>query len=318
MSGVVGAVQRHAHPEGMTEGATAVLTYRNLRLSILGIVAFLFAGTGWVIASGEVLPSISASYFTPAGPVFVGSLVAVALALGTLSGTTVRRMLLSLAAITAPLIALIPTTLGSDAYRALTGEPCAGGAERCVGPDVHDSIAAGMTAGVVVAVLALGAVLIAAIVQRSRDPKFWVRLALTVVLAAGFVVWYLVDGGPSGSFETAGHVVATALFFGLIAAVAAVHAIVVLVGRSGSGAASAAHPRRWGIGYLVLAAAILVTITVNVVLLVAEERGVDVGATWGPMWFYALEVTALGLFAVFWTAQTIEYWRVADGSTPAA
>jgi hypothetical protein len=318
---VLDKARANADEQGMNDPSTAMLTYRNLRLSIIGVVVFLFAGAFWFVFTGHDLSSISGSYFTPVAPVFVGSLIAVGLALAALSGRTVRRMLLSLAAVFAPLIAIVPTTLESAACEVLTGEACPDDAARCVGPDVHGPIAAGMTAAVVVAAVLLAATIVAGIhTAKTRGLRavggrlFWVRVGLTVAISGGFFVWYLVDGGPSGSFEMHGHMVATGGFFGLIALVAAVHAGVVLLKGSGPQAASTKHPRIWGYGYLAIAVSLIAVVTVNAVLLFQDDRGAIV-ARYGVMWVFWLEVIALTLFAAFWIAQTVEFWKDDDAST---
>ena len=61
-------------------------TYRYVRLAIIGATVFLATGVALEVASGTALPSVSATYYGPAGPVFVGALSAIALALLALSG----------------------------------------------------------------------------------------------------------------------------------------------------------------------------------------------------------------------------------------
>ncbi len=84
-------------------------TYQYLRIGIgaaavvIG-VAVLF---DW-ISTGELRPSISDYYDSPARNLFVGSLIAVSLGLFAISGRGVERVLLDVAAMFAPLIGLVP------------------------------------------------------------------------------------------------------------------------------------------------------------------------------------------------------------------
>ena len=92
-------------------------TYRYVRLGIIGAVAAIFVS---LIAVGTTYgwpTSISALYYTPGSTVFVGALFAVTLGLLALSGHSVEQALLDLAAVVAPLIAIVPTVI-DDGRRA--------------------------------------------------------------------------------------------------------------------------------------------------------------------------------------------------------
>ncbi len=95
-------------------------TYRYVRLGIIGAVAAIFVS---LIAYGTTFGwprSISALYYTPGATVFVGALFAVSLGLLALSGHSVEQALLDLAGVVAPLIAIVPTVIGSHDVPGLT------------------------------------------------------------------------------------------------------------------------------------------------------------------------------------------------------
>ena len=65
-------------------------TYRYVRLSLIGATVLLAVAIAIESVTVGVPASVSASYYTSAGPAFVGSLTAVALALVALSGRSVE------------------------------------------------------------------------------------------------------------------------------------------------------------------------------------------------------------------------------------
>ena len=90
----------------------AVTTYNSLRLALAALVLLLFGSVAleaWA-AGGCLQPSISAYYYTPAGPVLVGVLVAAGVSLIALKGNTdAEDVLMNLAGMLAPGVAFIPT-----------------------------------------------------------------------------------------------------------------------------------------------------------------------------------------------------------------
>jgi hypothetical protein len=86
-------------------------TYRYLRIALAGTVVVIFVAVGVEMVQGSHLASISAYYYTGARTPFVGALIAAAVTLAALAGSGSGRVLLSIAAILAPIIALVPTPL---------------------------------------------------------------------------------------------------------------------------------------------------------------------------------------------------------------
>lgn len=261
-------------------------TYRYVRLALIGATVFLAIGVGLELARGDGLPSVSATYYTPAGPVFVGALSATALALLALSGRSLEQGLLDIAAVLALVIAYVPTTISSNA--------CADGL-RCVPPEVRPTVANNAVA--VASVVLLGAVAagILARVQGTASRGVALTVGVIVVLVAGGAAWAL---AAPGVFLAWAHEIAAVAFFVLIAAVASI---------------AAWRPRRSGrlrrgvrLAYAAVAVAIVLTLVLLVIGVVsgAERAGFPV--------VLVGESAALALFAIFWLVQTVELWNDAD------
>ncbi|MBB3158833.1 hypothetical protein FHS07_002551 [Microbacterium proteolyticum] len=261
-------------------------TYRYVRLAIIGATVFLAIGVALEVAGGAALPSVSAAYYGPAGPVFVGALSAIALALLGLSGRSLEQGLLDIAAVLALAVAYVPTTIAAGVC-----EPVL----RCVPPEVRATVA---NNGVAVAsVVLLGAIsgAILARVQKTASRGVAATIGVIVSLTLGAVVW--ASTAPEGFFAMA-HEVAAVSFFVLIAAVAALAAWrPQSSGRRGAGLRHA---------YGVVAGGIIVTL---VLLVVGIVTGVE--RTGFPVVFVG-ESIALALFGVFWVVQTVEFWNDAD------
>jgi uncharacterized membrane protein SirB2 len=91
----------------------AIKTWRYLRLTMVVLVAGLAVAVGFERAKvhpGCFQRSISAYYYTPVHGVFVGSLIAIGVCLVCLKGNTEHEdILLNLAGMFAPVVALVPT-----------------------------------------------------------------------------------------------------------------------------------------------------------------------------------------------------------------
>ncbi|MFF2494009.1 hypothetical protein [Agromyces sp. NPDC058064] len=116
--------------EPYDDATTGQKSHRYLRLSlVLIVVALLLSVTYQSISSGVLLNSISHYFYTPAHAVFVGSLIAASLALVALSGRdsdplngyNIEPVLLDIAAVFAPLIAIVPTGIVSSELMTLKG-----------------------------------------------------------------------------------------------------------------------------------------------------------------------------------------------------
>lgn len=258
-------------------GTSTQRTYRYLRLSILGSVLTLTVAVVQVLVARGPLASISASFYTPARGIFVGSLFAVGLALLALSGRSLERMLLAFAALFVPVIATVPTPIATGDVPGVV-VACA---SRCVPVGEQAGVRNGMLALVVVGAVAVLTVLVLAIVERLVTIRLAVALVVAALVVVGVGGWNAVW---SASFLAYGHLVATICFFACIALASVAAAVVA--------------PVHWRVVYGALAAGILADL-----VWLAVQRVVFAG-----------EAIAIVLFAVFWVAQTIQKWNELDPS----
>ncbi|WP_336631069.1 MULTISPECIES: hypothetical protein [unclassified Microbacterium] len=275
----------------MSDASTSLArTYRYLRIAIAGSVAALFVAIGVAMPAVGVLPSISHYFYSPARPVFVGVLIAVSVALFALSGRGAQRVLLDVAAVLAPLIAIIPTPLVPGVVPGLDA-PCPGGDESCVPAgfmgEVGNGVVTYLIVGAGVAVLA-SVLVVAGRVERGGT-LLSVTVAAVILLAVGFG-WVFAREG----LLRWGHLLAAVAFFLVIAASAVVVAVSPVAGAPA-----------WLSGtYLAIAIALGV-----VVLTIPVYGGLRLGAVDGV---FVGETVALVLFAAFWVVQSVQAWDASD------
>lgn len=264
-------------------------TYRYLRIGLAGSVVVIFVAVGLAAASVGWLPSVSDYFYTPARNAFVGSLIAASLGLIALSGRGVDRALLDAAALFAPLIALVPTTVvpGSVPEVEVMCEPSCFPSEYI--PDAASGVLTYLIVGGLVVLVAL---LLAALRQLSLA-AIGFSLAVTVMMLATVALTWAF---AREEFLQYGHVVATVAFFALFAAVAVLNAF----------------PRRspppapvHRVLYVAIAAGLIVVLIVYVALMPHAD---DLGF---PLVLVA-ESAALALFFAFWVVQGVEKWNNAD------
>ncbi len=262
-------------------------TYRYVRLTILGATLLLAVAVGvqWIV--GGPLPSLSAAYYTPAGPMFVAGLFVVAAAFVALSGHSIEQGLLDVAAVLGLVIAVVPTTVTSD--------EC-GAAEQCVPPAVVPIVVNNGIAVASVVLVGLVAAVVLSIMQGTLTRGVVVTAVAVAVVAGGLAVWAVLV--PSG-FLTFAHNTAAVGFFLLIGAVAALAAW-----------RPQRTPRRFGPAYAAVAIGILIVLAGLGATLVLALGGTDV--TRPVPWIFLGESAALVLFAVFWVLQTVELWNEPD------
>ncbi len=260
-------------------------TYRYLRIGIASTVVVIAVSV--VIASATVgwLTSVSDYYYTPARAAFVGALVAASLALFALSGHGLERALLDAAAMFAPLIALVPTTLAPLTIPGVE-VPCR---FRCFPPEFIPYAENGVLTYLTVGVLALATVALLVGLGEISLPGIagTVALAIAVLLAVG-LTWAL----DREAFLAQAHFVATTAFFALFAAAAVLNAF----------------PRRdpptppFRVAYVTIAVLLVVVLGFYVTLAVlADEIRVPT--------ILLSESAALALFFAFWVVQCIEKWN---------
>ncbi len=262
-------------------------TYRYLRIGLAGTVVVIFVSVAVAIPVVGLLPSISHYFYTPARNGFVGALFAGSLALLALSGRHAEPVLLDAAALVAPLIAIIPTEIAPGSVPGLAD----GCTDACVPGAFWPSINNGIATYLIVGTLAV-IVAIALPGFRRIIPGGLIAIAVLAVVA---VTW----GFFFDAFVAYGHLVATVVFFGLVAAVSVVNA----VGRRED---EFPPTRAFRVSYIVLA--VLMVLDLGVLIPSTVFGG---GAAWGVL---IGEAFALGLFLIFWLLQTAQKWDDPDPS----
>ena len=277
----------------------AVKTYRYLRIALTALVVLLFASIAleWWAADRCVLPSISASYFTPVQAVFIGVLVTMGASLLALKGNTDGEdVLMNLAGMLAPGVAFIPTVASGVCGSSAAGD------------GIADAVANNMRALFVTGIAVGIAVLwIARHENRANDttgdetnreslsPQSRWGLAVSVAVLGGGIVWFVAD---RDSFIARGHDAAAIPMFLAIIAVVWLNARDVRRGMQ-QGSLSADRTR-YVTMYRVVAVSMLAALAATVGLSLLT------GSTSLVFW---VEVALLILFAVFWVIQTVELWE---------
>jgi len=302
-------------------------SHRYLRLSLAVMVLALFVGVGVQVArSGLWLPSISHYFYTPAGGVFVAALVAASLALVVLAGRDLETVFLDIAAVFAPLIALVPTGISAGLLTRITGRddvelgPCSPN-ENCVPLESMEAI----YTGVITYTVVLACVVVLSLwIRRDTLRMLWrtrvdaavagrawalwstftapaVAVLVAVALNLAAFVEPISAGFPFNPWlGISVHFAATILFFAAFAAVPVINVIRYLV------ALRTDAPRiktRYAVVYVLVPVLMVIDLVVMVVLVKADASGPGV---------LVCEAVALALFAVFWIAQTIQWWREDD------
>ncbi|WP_194409382.1 hypothetical protein [Microbacterium cremeum] len=264
-------------------------TYRYLRIGVAGSVVVIFVSAGVAAASVGWLTSVSDYFYTSARDPFVGALIAVSLALLALSGRGAERALLDAAALFAPLIALVPTTVAAGSIPGVD-VTCTG---RCFPPAYEADAANGVLTYLVVGALAVAvALLLAALRQVSLAAvRFSLALTVAVLLVVG-LTWSL----ARDAFLQQAHFVATTVFFALFAAVAV---------RNAFPRRGAPPPTVFRVLYTAIAIGLAVLLVAYVVLLPqADGSGIPI--------VLIVEAVALSLFFAFWVVQGVEKWADPD------
>lgn len=264
-------------------------TYQYLRITLVAAVAVIFVSVAVAITIVGWLPSISHYFYTPARNGFVGALAAASLALFALSGRRIEAVLLDGAALLAPLIAIVPTTMAAGTVPGvITG---------CSEPCVPDWFLAEVNNGVATYLIVGGAVVIGAVVAFRRIVvSAWIAVGVLAVVGVGWGFFF-------DEFVEYGHFIAATLFFAVIAVVALLNAF--------AAPEPGAEPpsRRLRNAYVAIAALLVLDLIVLGVLAIGRFPGP--GLLIG-------ESIALVLFAVFWVLQTAQKWGQSNPSLVAA
>jgi hypothetical protein len=270
-------------------------TYRYLRVAVVAMAVLL--GTSVVIEivfgpRGGILDSISAYYYTPVRGVFVGSLVAVGLGLVAIKGREgLEDVMLNLAGMLAPLVALVPTPISVPVAGFVTERRTVPAA---LVPAVENNVASLLVLG------AVGVLFAWATVREGPYRTSHLRsVAGAAALLAGLALWF---GFGRGSFLEFGHYAAAVPMFGLIVGVAVINARNTTQGAVVVSRLADATYRRT---YAAIATLMGATIVVAGIFFLLDSTGHRPFVSW----LFWAEVVLLALFAVFWVLQTAENWN---------
>lgn len=307
---------------------TLIRTYRHLRLVLVAAAPAILIAIAAVWNSGYgSLPSISHYYYTPARIIFVGALVTASATLLALSGRGSQRGWLDLAALFAPLIALVPTRIGNDEVKGFE-EACPDGTE-CIPDDAMALIATGMLVWFVFAVLVLVYAVISGIATMTgRDAitppevtspyAIWIPTiagAIIVGIYAVFWIWFRPE------FFDGAHFISASVFFVIITIVALNKVRRDEIELPERGPAWLWRrilcefrwvPRifRTVFGWIALLMAIDIIAAVLILWFGWREPLVIGGLSFGTI--FLVEAAALVLFTLFWAVETKRKWNEAD------
>ena len=287
--GVSARVGDHKCSLGDVVNLAAKKTWRYLRLAMVAMVVGLAASVLHATASSCWQESISAYYYTPAQGFLVGAIVTIGVCLFALKGNSdPEDLLLNLAGVCAPFVALVPTPAIGDCGTVYDGRNRAG------------NIANNVFALLVVLTLAVAAVAVLELLNRTRRPEerlsaleWWGVGTGTVALAAVWIIFYTAREW----FALNMHNIAAIAMFVFIW-------LTVLLNARNLRGRQTRRQRRSRVVYLAIAVLMAV---------VAVANGIAGVAGW-PYAVISVEAELIVLFAVFWTTQTIELWD--DGLRP--
>jgi hypothetical protein len=283
----------------------AVKTWRYLRLAMIFLVVGLATSVLYehaATADDCWRSSLSAYYYTPVQGVFVGALVTIGICLVSLKGNTDwEDILVNLAGVCAPVVALVPTREGGPCGSVVTGSE---NRDLNIANNITALLVAGGLALVVMAVLSRLGRWDPHAGQPSRTGLL--GFAVTVVLYLATVLVFVLD---RSWFTDWGHPIAAIAMFTFIFANVWLNAANLYFARRGTSRPVGVLNPYTVIGVL-MAGAVVATVLLGVV------------GHW-PYWKLALEASLITLFAVFWVLQTVELWdqglRTADApSGPSA
>ncbi|MER7795984.1 hypothetical protein [Microbacterium sp. NPDC096154] len=299
--------------------SSALRTHQHLRLSLVLLIAVLLLAVAiqTVVVSWQplrlgwnLLPSISHYFYTPARWVFISVLVGAALALLALSGRRGPTVALDIAAIFAPVIAVVPpgvlpgTDGGSDGITCVRDD--------CIPTEVLADVRASVATygvAVILVVVVMGRVRRRQTVRATRGHL----IVSAVAVASGLALALLAFApGASRGFPfniwpiPSVHFAAVLLFF------AAFTAVPLFYGwRPAEPDETPPTPWQAGVYRLVTWLMAVDVLFLAVALLALEHGWTDFAGA--PVVLIG-EALALILFAWFWWEQTLQRWN--DEETP--
>jgi hypothetical protein len=271
-------------------------TYLYLRVGLVALALFLTASLVIELAFGHTgwLGSISAYYYTPVRSVFVGTLCAMGVCLIAIKGRDRPRedLMLNLAGMCAPVVALCPTPLEDRS--------ACGGAASCVPEEFVPGVVNNVEALLVVGVV--GVLFAARTIRRDdRERADLVAIGLSATGLVGFALWF---GLGRDSFLDYAHYGTAVPMFGLIVAVALLNAAKVDDFVAAGGTLTMGQAETYKRAYRWIAYVMGWVIGGALALFVVEAAS---GSEPFAHWVFVVEALLLTAFTAFWILQTLQY-----------
>lgn len=271
----------------------AIRTWQYLRLAMVGVV---FALAAAIIADRFQGPkhcwqgSISTYYYTPVHGFLIGALVTMGVCLYCLKGNPVESVLLNLAGMFAPVVALVPTDPPKSCMSA------------SIVADRYPHAGNNMFAFIVLESLALGTLALFARRSQTRRTKAdaWGFALAVGVVAVEWVLWAVFLENGRG-FTQVVHFTSAVLMFVCIFLVVVVAAASIEPGHTFWWHVK--HPNRYG----------------WIAILMVASSAVFLYLKLGLDWRYAvfqIEASLILLFVAFWIWQTVDGWRHGERELP--
>jgi len=271
-------------------------TYLYLRVGLVALALFLGASLVIEMAFGDTdwLGSISAYFYTPVRSVFVGTLSAMGVCLIAIKGRDRPRedLMLNLAGMCAPVVALVPTPLEDSA--------ACGGDARCVPEEFVPGVVNNVQALLVVGVV--GVLFAARTIRRDTHERGdLVAIGVSAGGLAGFALWFALG---RDSFLDYAHYATAVPMFGLIVAVALVNAARVDDFVASGGTLTVGRADTYRRAYRAIAYLMGAVIGGALVLFVVQAA-----TDTQPFahWVFIVEALLLAAFTAFWILQTLQY-----------
>lgn len=269
----------------LEEQVYAIKTWRYLRLAM--VVTVVGLGLAVAFERAKVHPgcfqtSISAYYYTPVRAVFVGALITIGACLVCLKGNSaIEDVLLNLAGMFAPVVALVPTPHAGTCMsvkRELEDRD----------PNIANNVFALLVIGGIGLAIVAGLAVRTAL-RHEPPPSLTARVGYAVA-AAVWVATLVTFYTDRHDFEQTAHYSAAVALFACILVVVVLNALAWKRQRD--------DPHAWN-RYAAIAVAML-----------AGSAGIGTAGIVGwDYWLLALEITLISLFALFWSLQTAELWH---------
>ena len=290
----------------------ALRTYAAIRISMVAVIVGLGLSVALEIRRGDgcVQRSLSAYYYTPVRPIFVGTLIALGVAMIALWGKTpAEDAFLNLAGILAAVVAFVPTLdanscglptgLRATALAPATGKTLDDALIDANAPAVHNNFVV-LVCLVVLALTGTAVAAIARIVRGGSPPSMPRRLGYAVTwlgAAVAVVVLLVVYRGADDNDSFFNHSLhswsAVALFVFVVLAVGAA----AVKKRTDSGAPTGCELTYWLLAAAMAGSALVIGLT---------GGPADADGWYGRHSTFLLEAVLIVLLGVFWIVQTID------------